>query len=306
MTHHTLRKGYTMKILLSGSSGLVGTALLERLFQDGHSITCLKRQKAGSDKKIWNTDRLTDDTFDAVIHLAGDSIVGGRWTKGKKQRIRDSRILGTRELVQFLGKLTTPPKVFCCASAVGYYGSRGDTVLTESSPKGTGFLADICRDWEEEAGKIASRGCRVVNLRFGMILSPRGGALQKMLPAFRLGLGGKVGNGQQIISWVSIRDIEEIVPFILAHSEIEGPVNVVSPQSTTNAELGKNLGKILSKPTFMVLPRLMASIIAGSEITQEMLLASTKASPQKLVAAGYEFRDKSLNKTLLFCLEKNA
>lgn len=292
-----------MNILITGSSGLVGSATTTYLFSAGHKLTCLQRNKIQKGK-FWNTDALGDASFDAVIHLAGENIATGRWNKGKKKRIYDSRIEGTKELISFLKTRVHAPKVFLCASAVGFYGSRHDEILNEKSSKGTGFLSDICGDWEKEAQKISSEGTRVVFTRFGMVCSPDGGALKKMIPPFKMGLGGRIGSGQQFVSWISIRDIVTIIDFALNNARIEGPINVVAPQPTTNAELTKTLGNVLDKSTFFPLPAFMAKILLGAEMAEELLLASTRAYPTKLLEAGYDFQDKSLNKTLLYCTGK--
>lgn len=293
-----------MKILISGSSGLVGSALTESLFNSGHTISCLQRDKESSEK-IWLTDNLSsDDTpFDAVIHLAGENIGEGLWSKTKKKKIYDSRIKGTEELVNFLISTKQPPKTFIIASAVGYYGSRGNDSLNENSSKGSGFLSDICRDWENEANKLSKSGTRVINMRFGMVLSPQGGALTKMLPPFKAGLGGKIGSGNQHISWISVRDIVEILPLLLEDTSFKGPVNVVSPHSVTNSQLTKAIGKAVNKPTVLSPPVFLLKLLLGKEMVEEMLLASTKASPDKLLDAGYSFKDDTIEKALEYSIK---
>lgn len=300
-----------MKILLSGSSGLVGSALTESLFKEGHTITCLQRNKdakTDDNATLWNTATLDlsnpDTYFDVVIHLAGENIAEGRWSKAKKARILKSRVEGTQSLVDFLIKSKKLPKLFMAASAVGYYGNRGDEVLNEMSRKGTGFLSDVCLDWETEVNKIAAHGTRVVNLRFGMVLSPEGGALHKMLPPFKVGLGGTLSSGNQYVSWISIRDIVRIVSFTMQNETISGPINVVAPQAITNATLTKELGQVLGKPAFLRVPILMIAILFGSEMTQEMMLASTRATPERLIRAGYKYKDASLKDALTYCLNK--
>lgn len=290
-----------MKILLSGSSGLVGSAVLEMLFNEGHEITCLKRgSKAG---QIWNTDVLKNTSFDAVVHLAGDNIASGRWTKRKKKSIYDSRIHGTRELIRYLHGTKIPPKIFICASAVGFYGDRGDELLDENKEKGTGFLSDICNDWEKETLALTNKS-RIVNLRFGMILSPDGGALDKMVTPFKMGLGGTLGSGCQHLSWVSINDVTNIILYALNNHDISGPVNAVSPIPSTNKELTKEICKALGKRTFLPLPEFAVKLIFGKEMAEEMLLASSRVTPEKLTVAGYKFIDQSLYATLKFCLNK--
>ena len=294
-----------MKILLSGSSGLVGSGLTENLFACGHTITCLQRNK-DKEGTLWNTDTLDitnpDTFFDVVIHLAGENLAEGRWTQAKKERIVNSRIDGTRELVDFLIQHNKAPKVILAASAVGFYGNRAGETLNEMSSKGTGFLSDICFNWENEVNKLEAHGSRVVNLRFGMVLSPKGGGLHKMLPPFKAGLGGVIATGMQYVSWITLRDIAGIVSFAIEDTTIKGPINVVSPQPTTNETFTKTLGKVLGKPTFFKVPGFMAKIIFGTEMTNEMLLTSTRATPERLVSAGYKFIDATLEDALTFCL----
>ncbi len=293
-----------MKILLTGSSGLVGSALVEYLFKKGHSIQCLKRTREDDSNHFWATNELpdSDKTFQTVIHLAGENVAHGRWTSKKKQQILMSRLLGTKELVDYISTLQEKPNVFLCASAIGYYGSRGDEILDENSSLGSGFLADVCRQWEQETQRLTAMGIRVINLRFGMILSPKGGALQKMIPPFQTRLGGIIGSGKQYISWISIRDLVEIVDFILTRDHIKGPVNVVSPIQTTNRELTKALGKALNRPTLFKIPTFMAQLVFG-QMADEMLLSSTRVTPKVLLESGHEFKDLSLDTVLHNCIE---
>lgn len=251
-----------MRTLITGGSGLVGSALVQFLHSRGQDIRCLKRirqQDKQQDKgRIWNTDNLIDSDddppFDTVIHLAGENVATGRWSNAKKERILKSRVDGTRELVDYLATLETRPSTLLCASAVGFYGNRDDEPLLESSGLGSGFLADVCKQWEAEANKAQQLGIRVVNLRFGMVLSPNGGALHKMLPPFRMGVGGPIGKGNQYMSWVTIRDIEEIVDFLIHTPSIKGPVNVVAPSAVTNREFTRILAESVSKPAVLPTP----------------------------------------------------
>lgn len=294
-----------MNTLLTGGSGLVGNALVESLFKKGHSIQCLRRNSSAGDGNFWLTQSLEAPDkpgFNAVIHLAGENVAQGRWTSAKKRLILNSRVDGTRELVDYISHLATKPEVFLCASAAGYYGNQGNTILDESSPLGEGFLAEVCNQWEKETQRLTSMGVRVVNLRFGMVLSPKGGALHKMIPPFRAGLGGIIGGGDQYISWISIRDLLEIVPFIIENDTIQGPVNVVSPTPTTNRMLTQSLGKALHRPTFFRIPSFLIKTVFG-EMADEMLLSSTRAIPQMLLDAGYEFKDQSLDRTLQICTQ---
>jgi len=294
-----------MKTLITGSSGLVGSALIESLFKKGHSIQCLQRNKISEHGNFWATQSVeeTDNSkYNTVIHLAGENVAQGRWTAAKKHSIMNSRVEGTKALIDYISQLATLPEIFLCASAVGCYGSRGDEIVDENSGFGKGFLADVCRQWEKETQRLTKMGIRVVNLRFGMVLSPKGGALHKMTPPFKARLGGVVGSGNQFISWISIIDLVEIVSFIIENKNIEGPVNIVSPVPTTNKKLTYSLGKALNKPTFFRVPSLLARIIFG-QMADEMLLGSTRATPKKLLEEGYEFRDTSLDTFLQFCTD---
>lgn len=294
------------KILITGCTGLVGNSLLEHLFNSGHSIQCLKRNTARQGKDFWDINFLpesTDNHIEHIVHLAGENVASGRWTKAKKEAILTSRLQGTRELIDFISLLENKPSTFLCASAVGFYGNRGDEILDEKSSLGNGFLADVCRQWEEETKRLKVMGIRVVNLRFGMVLSPDGGALHKMIPAFKLGLGGKIGNGKQYISWVSITDLVRIVAFSIDNEKIEGPVNVVSPIPATNKSLTSALAKALKKPAPFIVPAFAAKILFG-EMADEMLLTSGRATPAVLMEAGYPFVDQSLEGVLNYCITK--
>jgi uncharacterized protein (TIGR01777 family) len=294
-----------MKTLITGCSGLVGNALIENLFQKGHSIQCLKRNHSEESRSFWATGSLpstTDPIFHSVVHLAGDNVATDRWTENKKKAILDSRIIGTRELVEYLSLQEIKPKVFLCASAVGFYGNRSDEILDENSTSGEGFLADVCRQWEREAQRLIPLGVRVVHLRFGMVMSPNGGALQKMAAPFRLGLGGIVGTGNQFISWISIRDLVNIVDFIIRNENIKGPVNVVSPIPATNREFTKTLGYVLGRPTILPLPAFAVKMVFG-QMADEMLLTSARATPKVLLEADYQFKDQSLEAVMRACLK---
>lgn len=291
--------------MITGCTGLVGSALIDSLFKNGHSIQCLKRDKTPGAHHFWDTDSLPQDQnngFDAIIHLAGENVANGRWSKKKKEAILNSRLDGTRELIDYVSLLADRPKVFLCASAVGYYGNRGKEILDEKSGLGVGFLAEVCRQWEKETQRLTNLGIRIVNLRFGMILSPNGGALHKMVPPFKLGLGGVVGTGEQHISWVSIRDVVKIIDFAIKNELISGPVNVVSPIQTTNKELTKTLGKVLQRPTIFKVPATAARLIFG-QMADEMLLTSCRVTPQKLMQAGYQYIDQSLESVLRYCTQ---
>ena len=299
-----------MKVLIAGATGLVGTALKRSFGKKGIDVSDLVRTAAniGLPEVEWHPnkgeiDAVALEGFDAVINLAGESIAEGRWTEEKKKRIRDSRIQGTNLLSETLAKLSTPPRVLLCASATGFYGNRGDEFLDEDSAPGKGFLADVCREWEEATRAASDGGIRVVNLRFGPIFSAEGGMLSKLLTPFRLGVGGKVGSGKQYISWIAMDDVVGAVNFALDHEELRGPVNVVTPNAVTNLEFTKTLGKVLSRPTFFAVPE-FASRLAFGEMADEMLLASQRVEPKRLVEAKYQFRYPVLESALRHVLGK--
>lgn len=293
-----------MKVLLTGCTGLVGSALVESLFGKGYSIQCLKRNTDSQSSSFWDTYNLpkeSDNKFHAVIHLAGENVASGRWSKRKMDRILNSRVEGTRELIDYIALLPEKPQVFLCASAIGFYGDRGIEPLNERSGQGSGFLSEVCRQWEKETHRLREMGIRIINMRFGMILSPNGGALHKMLPPFKMKLGGAIGNGRQFISWVSIRDVVEIADFLIRTKEIAGPVNVVSPSPVTNLDFTINLGKVLQCPTVFTVPGFVAKTVLG-RMANEMLLCSTKVSPRALLDHGYRFKDTQLDETLRYCI----
>jgi uncharacterized protein (TIGR01777 family) len=234
---------------------------------------------------------------DAVVHLAGDSIMGLRWTADKKRRIRESRTIATRLLVQTLTRLAKPPAVFVCASGVGYYGSRGDEVLSEESRPGTGFLADLAREWEAATATAIAQGIRVVNVRLGVVLSAHGGALAKMLTPFRLGLGGVIGDGAQWMSWIALDDVIGAIRHALTTDALRGPLNIVAPAPVTNAEFTRTLGRVLGRPTLVPLPAFAARLALG-EMADELLLASQRVVPARLQASGYRFRYPTLDDAL--------
>lgn len=299
-----------MRILVSGSSGLVGSALIPTLTAAGHDVVRLVRSKSANRSKelaSWDPAKGQIDVsglsdIDAVVHLAGESIASGRWNTERKARIRDSRIQGTRLLAETLAKLPAPPKVFVCASAIGFYGDRGDEVLSESSSPGTGFLADVCREWETACDPLQRSGTRVVNLRFGVVLSRQGGALKQMLLPFQMGAGGILGNGKQYMSVVSLKDAVGVIEFVLGNSGVAGPVNVVCPQPVTNYEYTKSLGKVLHRPTIFPVPGFAARLAFG-EMADALLLSSSRVVPDRLLAAGYQFRDPTVEAALRSALQ---
>jgi len=298
-----------MRILISGSSGLVGSALCPALSGAGHDVVRLVRpgSKAPTASIPWdpssgNVDESALDGIDAVIHLAGENIATGRWTPARKERIRSSRVDGTRVLSEALARMGHPPGAMICASAIGLYGDRGDELLRETSASGSSFLARVCVDWEAAAGSAVGAGIRVAALRFGVILTPRGGALGRMLPPFRLGLGGKVGDGGQYMSWISLDDAVGAIVHALDRDEIRGPVNAVAPGPVTNLEFTRTLGRVLSRPTIFPMPAVAARLAFG-EMADELLLASTRVEPARLLATGFRFRHPELEGALRDLLE---
>lgn len=298
-----------MHILVTGSSGLIGSALVPSLRTGGHQVTRLIRsQPKGEemalrwDPQAGSLDAKSLEGVDAVVHLAGENIAE-RWTSEKKTRIRDSRVKSTRLLSDTLARLERPPKVLVCASAIGYYGDRAAEVLTEESPPGGGFLAGVCQAWEEAAEPVRQKGLRVVNLRFGMVLSSAGGALAKMLPPFRLGLGGALGSGRQYVSWIAIDDAVGAIQHALATEALQGPANAVAPQAVTNQEFTKALGTVLGRPTVLPMPAFAARLMFG-EMADEVLLASAHVQPTKLLSTGYVFRYPNLGVALRHVLGK--
>lgn len=285
-----------MKIVVTGSTGMVGSALVPTLRREGHEVVRLVRavRPADGPSVRWDPSTGTLDAqglegCEAVVHLAGENIAAGRWTPAQKAKIRDSRVQGTQVLCKALATLTAPPRVLVCASAVGYYGARGEERLTETSAPGRGFLAEVGQAWEVAAAPAVQRGIRTVHLRFGMILSRTGGALAKMLPPFRLGVGGVIGTGRQYWSWISLDDAVGVIQQALTTDALRGPVNVVAPQSLTNAEFTKVLGRLLHRPTLVPVPAFAARLAFG-EMADALLLASTRVEPMRLLAAAYPYR----------------
>ena len=293
-----------MNILVTGSSGLIGAALIPVLNAAGHTVVRLVRSdtaQAGRtlrwDPVAGTLDRESLEGFDAVVHLAGDDISSGTWTAAKKASIRQSRVEGTRLLARILASLQRAPEVLVSASAIGYYGDRGDQILTEDSGPGTGFLASVCRDWEAAAAPAAEAGIRVAYLRLGVVLSADGGALARMLGPFRMGMGGPLGTGRQYVSWVAIDDTVGVIAHILSTPSLEGPVNVASPAPVTHAEFARTLGRVLGRPTVLGMPRFAVRLMFG-EMADELLLASQRLAPTRLLSTGYRFRFPELETAL--------
>jgi uncharacterized protein len=282
-------------VVVSGSHGLIGSALVPALTAAGHRVRRLVRGSPGPGEVAWDPEAGTVDAgglagADAAVHLAGVGIGDKRWTTTQKQRIRDSRVKGTGTLARALAGLPTPPAVLVSGSAVGYYGDRGDEVLTEASGPGEGFLAEVVRDWEEAAAPAAEAGVRVVHTRTGIVQAAHGGALARQLPMFRLGVGGPLGPGRQWVSWVSLDDEVGAIVHALTTESLRGPVNLCAPEPTTSAGLAKAIGKALHRPALVPVPRFALSLVVGRQMTEEMVLASQRAVPEKLLASGYRFR----------------
>jgi uncharacterized protein (TIGR01777 family) len=292
-----------MTVLVSGSSGLVGSALIPHLEASGHRVLRLVRTSPKSDlERRWDPDTgelaAADlEGIQAVVHLAGENIASGRWNEAKKNRIRSSREDGTRLLAQGLAKLQTPPGVLISASAIGYYGNRGEEILNEESPPGADFLAETCIAWENAARPAADAGVRTVYVRIGIVLSADGGALAKMLFPFRMGVGGVIGSGDQYMSWISLSDLAGIINHALNTETLEGPVNAVSPAPVTNREFTKTLGGALSRPTLFPMPAFAARLAFG-EMADALLLSSTRVLPARLQETGYVFQHPELDGAL--------
>ena len=292
-----------MKVLVSGSSGTVGTHLCAHLRSRSFEVWRLVRSRTEGENRIfWDPEgRGVDDPdtlegFDAVVCLSGENIVG-RWTEKKKKLITDSRINTARRLVDAFSGLRKPPAVFVCASAVGYYGDRGGEELTEDSVAGSGFFPDLCARWEGEANRASDFGTRVVNLRIGIVLSPEGGMLGSLLPLFRMGLGGVVGDGGQYLSWVSIEDLSRMIVHLLERGETSGPVNAVTADPVTNREFTAALASALGKPAFFPVPAFAVRVLFG-EMGRSTVLASARVFPKKLLSGGYEFFHAELSGAL--------
>jgi len=298
-----------MNILVSGASGLVGRALIPSLTGQGHIIKTLVRHASTQSSEIeWNplqTGPAPDalQGIEAVIHMAGESIASGRWTAARKRAILESRVTGTRLLSEAIARMTVLPKVVLSASAIGYYGDRGHQLLQEGSAPGQGFLPDVCNAWEAASRPLSQKGIRVVHLRFGIVLSPEGGALQKMLPPFRMGVAGRLGPGTQFMSWIALNDVVGAIHHALSKESLEGPVNTVSPNAVTNAEFTETLGRVVQRPTAIPMPVFLAQLLFG-EMADALLLTSTRVEPAKLSATGYAFQFPDLEGALRHLLKK--
>lgn len=283
-----------MNILVSGSRGLLGSELIPRLKAHGHQVRRLVRSAKDANPADFLWDPANGEiqgelkNIDGVIHLAGESIASGRWNDKKKREIRDSRLKSTKFLSETIAKIRPLPRVLICASAIGFYGDRGKETLDENSSNGNGFLAQLCKDWESATSPAADAGIRVVNVRIGVALSPKGGALGKMLIPFKLGLGGNIGTGKQEMSWISIDDVAAAMIYCVDNETLSGAVNLTAPNPVPNSEFTRALGKVLGRPTIFPMPDFAARLALG-EMADELLLSSAKVLPKKLQAAGFNF-----------------
>lgn len=296
-----------MNVLISGATGLIGTALIPELEAQGHSVTRLTRSPKGTGDIGWDPsagriDGSLEGT-DAVVHLAGESIAEGRWTPEKKRRIMESRRRGTRLLAGSIAALPAPPRVMVSASAIGYYGDRGNELLREESAPGSDFLAGVCREWEAAADPAREAGIRVVHPRIGIVLSTRGGALGRTLPIFKLGLGGRIGSGRQYWSWISLDDVVGALIHALTNEAVSGPVNLTAPNPPTNAGYTRVLGRVLGRPAIFPVPAPAIRIMLG-EIADALLLASQRVECARLKETGYAFRHPELEGALRHLLER--
>jgi uncharacterized protein (TIGR01777 family) len=297
-----------MDVAVSGSHGLIGTALIDALSAGGHRPIRLVRRDEGGDTILWDPERSSIDAasledIDAVVHLAGEGIGAKRWTDEQKRKILESRTRGTALLADTLASLQRKPAVLVSASAIGYYGERGDAVLTEDEPPTTTFLGELVVAWEAAARPAADAGIRVAHPRTGIVLSPRGGALAESLPLFKFGLGGRFGPGRQYWSWISLTDEVRALLWLLDH-DLRGPVNLTAPEPVTNAAFTKALGAVLHRPTLLPIPKFGPAVKLGRELTQELLYTSSRVVPAKLLASGFTFEHPDLDTALRAVLGK--
>ena len=284
-----------LRVAVSGSHGLVGSALVPVLTTGGHEVVRLRRRQSDNHVAVHGTDGA--EGTDAVVHLAGENIAAGRWSPSQKRQLRDSRVEVTRTLCENLARLAQPPRTLVCASAIGFYGNQGDEWVDEQSPSGEGFLAEVCQQWEAACAPARDAGIRVVNLRFGAVLSPRGGALAKMVTPFRLGLGGRVGDGRQYVSWISIDDAVGTIHHAVMNDQVAGPVNAVAPNPATNQEFTRTLAAVVRRPALVPVPATAARLALG-EMADGLLFCSTRVRPLRLDESGYRFRHVQLEHAL--------
>lgn len=294
-----------MKILITGASGLVGKHLAPFLRDKNHDVFALVRKPTTNEREItWNAEQgfieselRKMENADAVIHLAGAGIADERWSKARKREIRESRVTGTRVLVDGLAKLANKPKTFVCASAIGYYGNRGDDILSEDEPPANDFLGEVSVAWERESSRAETFGMRVVNLRIGIILTPEGGALERMLTPFKMGVGGRVGSGKQFVSWIALDDVIRALTFAVENENLRGAVNATAPNPVRNAEFAEVLGKTLNRPAIIPTPEFALRLMFG-ELADALLFSSTRVVPTKLLQAGFSFEFENVENAL--------
>lgn len=309
---HAQPEEHTMKVAITGASGMVGKSLTERLKQSGHQVVSFVRNASSNQNERfqWDPDKGTIDAeglngVDAVVNLAGENIAAKRWTPEQKEKIRTSRVKGTTLLARTIAGMSTKPEVLVSASAIGFYGDRGDEMLTENSAPGNGFLADVCKEWEQSTKAAEASGVRIVRARLGVVLSKEGGALQKMLPIFQLGGGGIIGSGKQYMSWVTLDDVVNALIFAIENKSVSGAINIVAPHSVRNSEFTDALGHALHRPVVLPLPAFAAKIIMG-EMADELLLSSARVEPLALEGNKFAFEYPNLAGALLHTLGKSA
>jgi len=293
-----------VNIVVSGAGGLVGSALLPALESDGHTVRRLVRGRAGATDVSWDPSGGTIDVdalhdTEAVVHLAGEGIAERRWSDEQMARIRDSRVRGTSLLAETIANLPTPPQVLISASAIGYYGDRGQECLTEDSPPGDDFLAHVCVEWEAATAPAEQVGVRVVHIRTGIVLAPDGGSLERQIRMFKLGLGGRLGSGRQYVSWISLDDEVAAIRHLLDTATARGPHNLTSPGVVTNAELTKTLARVLRRPAVIPVPAFALDLALGEGLARSLVLASQRVVPRRLLEADYEFRHPELEGALV-------
>jgi hypothetical protein len=304
LERHAAVRGQTLEVAITGATGLVGRALGAFLTAGGHRVKRVVRSAAAPGDVAWDPGRGSIDAdglegLDAVVHLAGENIAAGRWTEARKRAIRDSRVGSTRLLAEALARLSRPPAVLICASAVGYYGNRGSEAVDETSAPGEGFLTETCIAWESAAGPAAERGIRVAHVRFGTVLSAEGGALAKLVPPFLLGAGGPLGSGRQGMSWVALDDAIGIVHFLLHRDDLAGAFNATAPDAVPQREFARTLGRVLRRPAIAPLPSPVVRAIFG-KMGERLLLEGAFVKPRKLLEAGFRFRHPGLEEALRF------
>ncbi|MEO6629014.1 MAG: TIGR01777 family oxidoreductase [Aquihabitans sp.] len=299
-----------MDIAVTGSHGLIGRALIASLESDGHRVIPVVRGAATANAIVWDPESGTIDAgglegLDAVVHLAGEGIASKPWTASQRRRIHDSRAVGTKLLSDTLAGLHQPPATLISGSAIGFYGDRGSEVLTEHSTPGTGFLAEVCTAWEDATAAAEEAGIRTVHIRTGIVLDRRGGALAAQLPIFRLGLGGRAGNGQQWMSWITLHDEVAAIRHLIDHPEVSGPVNLGSPNPVTNADFTQALGATLHRPTFMVIPKVVGAVPFGvGDLVESLLFSSARIQPEVLLGSGFSFSEPTIESALATVLDR--